>query len=115
MFENAAPVVRITVLVAFALVIVAAIVLALLDRIKLVETQFARLALGLVLGGACGNLLDRVHAGTVTDFLEFYHWGYFFPAFNLADSSIFCGACAMLIDYWMHKTPAVANETKELS
>lgn len=101
MFESAPPVIRIGVLVVLALVIVILIVLALMGRVHLVETQFARMALGLVLGGACGNLFDRIHTGTVTDFLEFYHRSYYFPAFNVADSSIFCGACLMLLDYWI--------------
>jgi len=60
-----------------------------------------RTALGLVLGGASGNLFDRIMSRTVTDFLEF-HAGqsYFFPAFNVADSAIFCGACLLLLDMW---------------
>ena len=60
-----------------------------------------RIALGLVLGGASGNLYDRIVSRTVTDFLEF-HAGqsYFFPAFNVADSAIFCGACLLLLDMW---------------
>lgn len=101
MFESAPPAIRVGLLVALALAIVLMIVAALLGRIHIVETQFARMALGLVLGGACGNLFDRIHAGTVTDFLEFYHKSYYFPAFNVADSSIFCGACLMLLDYWI--------------
>lgn len=60
------------------------------------------LALGLILGGALGNLVDRVVWGHVTDFLDFYlrtasgawHW----PAFNLADSAITVGAVVLLID-----------------
>jgi signal peptidase II len=60
-----------------------------------------RTALGLVLGGASGNLYDRVVSGTVTDFLEFHaSQSYFFPAFNVADSAIFCGACLLLLDMW---------------
>jgi signal peptidase II len=110
MFESAPSIVRVGVLVVLAFVIVAVIVLALLGRIHLVETQFARMALGLVLGGACGNLYDRINAGTVTDFLEFYHRGYYFPAFNLADSCIFCGACLMLIDYTIgHRKASASN------
>ncbi len=60
-----------------------------------------RTALGLVLGGASGNLYDRIMSRTVTDFLEF-HAGqsYFFPAFNVADSAIFCGASLLLLDMW---------------
>ena len=115
MFESAPPVVRIGLLVALALGIVVLIVLALLGRIQIVETQFARMALGLVLGGACGNLFDRIHAGTVTDFLEFYRGNYYFPAFNLADSSIFCGACLMLLDYWIGNRTPHPRTAKELS
>ena len=109
MFETAPAVVRVGVLVVLALAIVALIVAALLDRIQLVDTQFARMALGLVLGGACGNLFDRIHAGTVTDFLEFYHGSYYFPAFNVADSAIFCGACLMLAEYWLGKPAPVVD------
>jgi signal peptidase II len=55
------------------------------------QTFFA-LALSLILGGALGNLIDRIHYGYVIDFLLF-HWNeHYFPAFNLADSAITCGA-----------------------
>jgi signal peptidase II len=48
-------------------------------------------ALGCVLGGAAGNVIDRVRYGAVVDFLDF-HWGdYHWPAFNVADSCIFIG------------------------
>jgi signal peptidase II len=46
-----------------------------------------RLALGLVLGGAAGNLIDRIYLGYVTDFIDFNFW----PAFNIADSAIVIG------------------------
>jgi signal peptidase II len=59
-----------------------------------------RYGLGLVLGGALGNLLDRVLHGSVTDFLDF-HWGvHHFPVFNLADSAISVGAAMLLLDLW---------------
>ncbi|HEY3744292.1 MAG TPA: signal peptidase II [Bryobacteraceae bacterium] len=115
MFESAPAMFRIAVLVVLALIIVAVIVAALLGRVHLVETQLSRMALGLVLGGACGNLFDRIRAGTVTDFLEFYHGGYYFPAFNVADSAIFCGACLMLIDYTMSGRRSKLHEGSELS
>ena len=115
MFENAPPLIRVGVLVALAAVIVLLIIAALLGRLQIVETQFARMALGLVLGGACGTLYDRIHAGTVTDFLEFYRGSYYFPAFNVADSSIFCGACLMLLDYWIgnRNTPQTVEQAKD--
>ena len=60
--------------------------------------SLVRLGLALVLGGALGNLFDRVLTGTVTDFLEVYYGSYYFPAFNVADSAISIGAGLLLID-----------------
>jgi signal peptidase II len=59
-------------------------------------------ALALVLGGALGNVWDRIRYGVVTDFLEvhlhFGNWSYHWPDFNIADSAIVCGAILILID-----------------
>lgn len=62
----------------------------------------------LILGGALGNLTDRLNHGYVVDFL-FFHWEkYGFPAFNVADSALFCGAALwillMILDYRRAKT-----------
>jgi signal peptidase II len=54
--------------------------------------------LALILGGAAGNLLDRLVRGHVVDFLDFYVGSYHWPAFNLADSAICVGAAALLWD-----------------
>lgn len=60
------------------------------------------LALALILGGALGNLIDRISFGYVVDFLDF-HWGaHHFPAFNIADSAISCGAALLLLESFMH-------------
>ena len=70
------------------------------------QSSFVRFALALVLGGACGNLYDRILHGSVTDFLLFYWREYQFPAFNIADSSIFIGACLLLLDMnWPRSKP----------
>ncbi len=61
------------------------------------------LALALILGGALGNLMDRIAYGYVVDFLDFHWDGHHFPAFNVADSAISCGAALMLWDSFMHK------------
>ena len=55
-------------------------------------------ALTLILAGAVGNLIDRVLFGAVVDFLDFHYGGWSFPAFNVADSSITCGAALLLWD-----------------
>ncbi len=56
------------------------------------------IALALILGGALGNLIDRISYGYVVDFLDFYWNTYHFPAFNIADSAITCGAILLIID-----------------
>ncbi|MBI2712273.1 MAG: signal peptidase II [Bdellovibrio sp.] len=57
------------------------------------------IALSLVIGGAVGNLIDRVTLGYVVDFLDFHwQWGYHFPAFNVADSAICVGVGLVILD-----------------
>lgn len=58
-------------------------------------------ALALVLGGAAGNLYDRVAFGSVTDFLDFYWRAHHFPVFNLADTAISTGAGLLLVNLWL--------------
>ncbi len=53
-------------------------------------------ALSLILGGAIGNVIDRVLYGAVVDFLDFHAFGWHWPAFNLADSAITCGAVLLI-------------------
>jgi signal peptidase II len=73
--------------------------------------KLPRIALSLILGGAFGNLLDRVRNGAVVDFLDFYvgklHW----PAFNVADSSICLGVTLLLLSMTLVKK----EKTPELS
>ena len=54
--------------------------------------------LGLVIGGALGNVIDRLRFGAVADFLDFHAFGYHWPAFNAADAAISLGALALLAD-----------------
>jgi signal peptidase II len=61
------------------------------------QTLFG-LALSCILGGAIGNVIDRVLYGYVVDFLDFHHTGVHFPAFNLADSAITFGAACLVLD-----------------
>jgi len=55
-------------------------------------------AIGCVLGGAIGNVIDRLLYGYVVDFLDFYYAGIHFPAFNVADSAITVGATCLILD-----------------
>ena len=80
------------------------------------QQRLLALALALVLGGALGNLVDRLHLGHVVDFVDFHvSWlaplfpGGHFPAFNLADSAITCGAALLILVEVLrarHRTPA---------
>ena len=55
-------------------------------------------ALGLIIGGALGNVLDRLRYQAVPDFLDFHYRTYHWPSFNLADVAIFCGAALLFWD-----------------
>ena len=61
------------------------------------------LALSFILGGALGNLWDRITLGHVVDFLDFYIGSYHWPAFNIADSAIFIGAALLIVDSFRQK------------
>jgi signal peptidase II len=63
------------------------------------------LALSLVLGGALGNLYDRLTLGHVVDFLYFHYHDYYWPAFNVADSAITVGVALLLWDGFKKPSP----------
>lgn len=80
------------------LAIIISIVLTVwLARLQRNEVLLA-VALSLVLGGAVGNLIDRVAYGYVIDFLDFYYNSWHWPAFNVADSAITLGVALMLLE-----------------
>lgn len=83
--------------VVFSLVAVA-VVLLLIFWLSRVSSPFLALAIGLIVGGAAGNVIDRLRFGAVVDFLYFHYGAWYWPAFNLADSAISVGVVAMLID-----------------
>lgn len=60
------------------------------------------LGLALILGGAVGNLIDRLRFGHVVDFLDFHAMGWHWPAFNVADSGITVGAVLLILDGFVH-------------
>jgi signal peptidase II len=82
---------------------VMAIIARMLFRPSSKNSPLLETALALVLGGATGNMLDRLFRGTVTDFLQFFFGSYEFPSFNAADSAITVGACLLLIDMYSNR------------
>lgn len=60
-------------------------------------TRLEAMALGLIIGGALGNVVDRLRIGAVVDFLDFHAWDFHWPAFNLADSAIVIGVTVLVV------------------
>jgi signal peptidase II len=83
-------------LIAFSVVAVL-VVIGLLVRMGRTASP-STVALALILGGAIGNLYDRVRLHYVVDFLEVHIWRYHWPDFNVADSAIVVGACLLLLE-----------------
>jgi signal peptidase II len=96
-----------TLLIAFSAVAMVVVAVLLWKQCRTLTTT--GIALSLILGGAAGNLWDRVLHGRVVDFLLFYVKQYQWPVFNLADSSIVVGACLLVIEILFRKPSA--NET----
>jgi signal peptidase II len=69
------------------------------------EQKLLALALGLILGGALGNLWDRVALGHVVDFISVHYGGRYFPTFNVADAAISVGAALMIYDSLFGREP----------
>jgi signal peptidase II len=97
------PYLRSAVLVGVSAVVLVFVASALWGRGSSFTSSGARLGLSFVLGGAIGNLYDRIAHGTVTDFIEVYHGTWFFPAFNVADSAITVGAVLLLLELLLHR------------
>ncbi len=81
-------------LIAVALAITAGLAIWL----RRVDRPFVAVSIGLVIGGAIGNVIDRLRFGAVADFLDFHLFGYHWPAFNVADSAISIGVVLLLYD-----------------
>jgi signal peptidase II len=73
-----------------------------------VRNRLLQVALALILGGAIGNLYDRLAYGYVVDFLEFYVSSYHWPSFNVADSAITVGVFLLALEIIRNETPSRA-------
>lgn len=67
--------------------------------------------LALIIGGALGNLYDRLTLGHVVDFLLLHYRGWYYPAFNVADSAITVGAAALIVDSFRDRRPRDADKS----
>ena len=74
--------------------------------------QFA-IPCGAIIGGAIGNGVDRLHWGAVADFLDFHIMGYHWPAFNVADIGITCGATLLIVDSLFSKSDSSKTDDSE--
>lgn len=96
----------------FALIAMVVSVVIVIWLSRLPQTRFwIGLALGLVLGGGLGNVWDRLAHGYVVDFISVHYGGWYWPAFNLADSAICAGAFLLILDSFLERRPA--NPTVE--
>lgn len=77
--------------------VVSVVLLVWILRLKRSE-WLTSMGLCLVLGGAIGNVIDRVRLGYVVDFIDVYYQNWHFPAFNVADSAITCGVILLILD-----------------
>lgn len=83
---------------AWALILMALSLIVVLGvMLRRSENRLTAAAVGLIIGGATGNVLDRISRGAVTDFLDFHFQGSHWPAFNFADVGIVCGVAFFLL------------------
>ncbi|MFZ5594354.1 MAG: signal peptidase II [Pseudomonadota bacterium] len=86
-----------------ALALIVSVMLVLWLRRLQPHERWLATALTLVLGGALGNLIDRLMYGYVVDFIQLYYQDWYYPAFNVADSAITVGAVMLVIDTFKGK------------
>ena len=101
----------------WGLVILTALIsLWLLNWLRTTERKFEALALAMIIGGAIGNIIDRILHGAVVDFIHLHAAGYSFYVFNVADSAISVGAVLLLFDGLRdgRKGPKNASKTHEV-
>ena len=98
-------------LMVLSVVMLAAILI--FRRSFLSDTWEHRVALGLMVGGIVGNLMDRLRLGWVTDFLDFHYQGYHWPSFNVADSAICIGVGIYILSaMWLASHPLHESRLK---
>jgi signal peptidase II len=96
-------------------VLAALVVVVLAVWLTRVRSNFLAVAIGLIIGGAIGNVVDRLRFGAVVDFLYFHAGSWYWPAFNFADSAICLGVAAILLDgLLLRRSPPQAKGREDL-
>lgn len=90
---------------------VSSVLIVWMSRLKAGETWLA-VALALIIGGAVGNLIDRILYGHVIDFIQLYYARWYWPAFNIADSAITVGAILWLLDSFLGSRHPVQRSSR---
>ena len=90
-------------------VMAGAIAILLLRWLWRAETRWVAAALGAVIGGAIGNVIDRLRYGAVVDFVDAYAWDWHWYVFNVADAAIVCGVAVLLADALFRRPEAPAK------
>lgn len=86
-----------------------AICIALLVWMSKAHSRIVALGLGAIVGGALGNVIDRIRFGAVADFIDIHVMGWHWPAFNLADSAITVGAIVLVLDSLFQRPTSSKN------
>ncbi|MYL82133.1 signal peptidase II [Desulfovibrio aerotolerans] len=89
----------------FAATALAVMIIFHLLRMARDDDKLLIIGLACILGGALGNLIDRIKTGEVVDFLDFYWKSYHWPAFNVADIAIFLGSLGLLVAFYRFRRP----------
>ena len=95
-------------LFSIAAVVIVAVLFFWLSRVK---SEILSSAIGLIIGGAIGNVIDRLRFGGVIDFLYFHLGSWYWPAFNIADSAICIGVMVMLLEGLLARRQGSASKT----
>ena len=89
--------------------VISVVLLVWLTRLQ-AQQKLLALSLALILGGALGNLYDRAVYGYVVDFIDWHVNGYHWPAFNIADAGISCGALLLILDTFINPEPKAKDK-----
>lgn len=96
----------------FFIIVALVVSLALFIWFVFATTPLRTLAIGLLIGGAIGNTIDRLRLGGVIDFIDFHLYSWHYPTFNLADSLIFIGVGLLIWDIWRIDTALAQRESQ---